>query len=70
MNKRIMKPQKLFLQYKELMSELQDPIDYFLIAWAHLLAAIVVAGVGKIFYEAIFNPQIFNNSWGILDTLG
>ena len=67
-----MKPINSFLiQYKEYISEGQTILDYFLIAWVHLLAAIVVTGVGRIIYELITSPSTFSNAtWGIFDTLG
>ena len=67
-----MKPINSFLiQYKEYISESQTILDYFLIAWAHLLVAVVVTGIGRIIYELITNPSTFNNAtWGIFDTLG
>ena len=67
-----MKPLNLFrIQYTKFISESQSILDYFLIAWAHLLAAIVVTGIGRIVYELITNPSTFSNStWGIFDTLG
>lgn len=67
-----MKPiNSLLLQYKEYISESQTILDYFIIAWAHFLAAIILTGVGRIIYEAIFNPSTFSNAtWGIFDTLG
>jgi hypothetical protein len=67
-----MKPINSFLiQYKEYISESQTILDYFLIAWAHLLAAIVVTGIGRIIYELITSPSTFSNAtWGIFDTLG
>tara|TARA_B100001287_G_scaffold14947_1_gene11256 strand:+ start:935 stop:1138 length:204 start_codon:yes stop_codon:yes gene_type:complete len=67
-----MKPiNNLLLQYKEFILESQTILDYFLIAWAHLLGAIFVTGLGRIIYELIFNPSTFRNAtWGIFDTLG
>ena len=67
-----MKPLNTFrIQYMKYISESQSILDYFLIAWAHLLAAIVVTGIGRIVYELITNPSTFSNStWGIFDTLG
>ena len=67
-----MKPLNSFrIQYMKYISESQTILDYFLIAWAHLLAAIVVTGIGRIIYELITNPSTFSNAtWGIFDTLG
>jgi len=67
-----MKPLNSFLiQYKEYISESQTVLDYLVIAWAHLLGALAVTGIGKVIYELITNPSQFNNvTWGIFDTLG
>lgn len=67
-----MKPLNSFrIQYMKYISESQTILDYFLIAWAHLLAAIVVTGIGRIIYELITNPSTFSNAtWGLFDTLG
>ena len=67
-----MKPLNSFrIQYMKYISESQTILDYFLIAWAHLLAAIVVTGIGRIIYELITSPSTFSNAtWGIFDTLG
>jgi len=57
--------------YKTFISECETPLDYFLIGWAHFLAAIAVTGTGRIAYELIVNPSTFSNAtWGIFDTLG
>ncbi len=67
-----MKPLNSFrIQYMKYISESQGILDYFLIAWAHLLAAVVVTGIGRIIYELITSPSTFNNAtWGVFDTLG
>jgi len=67
-----MKPINSFLiQYKEYISESQTILDYLVIAWAHLLGALAITGVGRIIYELITNPSTFSNAtWGIFDTLG
>ena len=57
--------------YKTFINECETPLDYFLIGWAHFLAAIVVTGTGRIAYELIVYPSTFSNAtWGIFDTLG
>ena len=67
-----MKPlNSIRIQYTKYISESQTILDYFLIAWAHLLAALVLTGIGRIIYELIYNPTTFNNAtWGMFDTLG
>lgn len=67
-----MKPINSFiLQYKKYILESQTILDYLVIAWAHLLGALAITGVGRIIYEVITNPSTFSNStWGIFDTLG
>tara|TARA_A100001035_G_scaffold101640_1_gene79560 strand:- start:724 stop:918 length:195 start_codon:yes stop_codon:yes gene_type:complete len=57
--------------YRTFITECETPLDYFLIGWAHFLAAIVVTGTGRIAYELITNPSTFDTAtWGIFDTLG
>ena len=59
------------IQYTNYLSESQTFLDYFLIIWAHLLAALIVTGLGRIIYEAITSPSTFSNAtWGIFDSLG
>ena len=67
-----MKPINSFiLQYKKYILENQTVLDYFLIAWAHLLGAIAITGIGRIIYELITNPSTFSNAtYGVFDTLG
>ncbi|MDC6464801.1 hypothetical protein PQZ39_00055 [bacterium] len=61
----------IFFKYKEFLLESQTVLDYFLLLWIHLLAALTVSGFGKIIYELIFHPSTFSNAtWGIFDTLG
>ena len=43
--------------YRTFVTECETPLDYFLIGWAHFLAAIVVTGTGRIAYELITNPS-------------
>jgi len=63
--------EKFITNYKTFVNECETPLDYFLVGWAHLLAAIVATGTGRIVYEAIANPSTFSNAtWGIFDTLG
>ena len=67
-----MKPINSFiLQYKKYILENQTVLDYFLIAWAHILGAIAITGIGRIIYELITNPSTFSNAtYGVFDTLG
>lgn len=67
-----MKPLNLIrIQYTKYISESQSILDYLVIAWAHLLGALVITGVGRIIYELITSPSTFSNAtWGIFDTLG
>jgi hypothetical protein len=67
-----MKPLNSFrIQYTKYISESQTILDYFVIIWAHFLAAIVVTGIGRIVYELISNPSTFSNAtWGVFDNLG
>ena len=67
-----MKPLNSFrIQYMKYISESQTFLDYFLIIWAHLLAALILTGIGRIIYELITNPTTFSNAtWGTFDTLG
>jgi hypothetical protein len=67
-----MKPINSFIfQYKKYILESQTILDYLVIAWAHLLGALAITGVGRIVYELITKPSTFSNAtWGIFDTLG
>jgi len=67
-----MKPLNSYLiEYKKFILESQTALDYFLIAWFHLLGAVVITGLGRIIYELITSPSTFSNAtWGIFDTLG
>ena len=65
-----MKPNTLLSQYKEFMLDIQSPIDYFLAVLIHILVLAATTGIGRIFYELITNPNTFNNTWGVADTLG
>lgn len=67
-----MKPlNSIRIQYTKYISESQTTLDYFVIAWVHLLGALVITGVGRIIYELITSPSTFSNAtWGIFDTLG
>jgi len=61
----------LFTNYITLMKGCETPLDYFLAGWVNLLAALIVAGLGRIAFEAITSPSTFSNAtWGIFDTLG
>lgn len=49
----------------------QKFLIYFVAGWAAMLSALIITGLGAIFYEVITNPSTFNNAtWGIFDTLG
>lgn len=40
-------------------------------SWAAMLSGLVVAGVGKLLWEAIYNPSTYTNAtFGVFDTLG